>query len=74
MHTNAAISELEDVVRWPEKILKTLWSGTILLDRAIPNITNDSIEIRRENLASGLYFFQLQSGRQIRASGKLIME
>lgn len=41
---------------------------------SIDNITSNSVEIERQNLESGLYFFNLQTGNQIRATGKLIIE
>ena len=42
--------------------------------RTINNITADKVEIERQDLASGLYFFQLRTDRQIIATGKLTIE
>jgi hypothetical protein len=42
--------------------------------RTINNITTDQIGIERQSFASGLYFFQLRTDRQIIANGKLIIE
>ncbi len=51
-----------------------LFTASGKLVRAATNITVGRIEIRREGLAGGLYYYQLLSGNQIRASGKLIIE
>lgn len=40
----------------------------------IKNITTDKVEIERQSLASGLYFFQLCTDKQIIATGKLTLE
>ncbi len=42
--------------------------------RVISNISTEKILIKRNNLKSGVYFFQLYSGRQMYATGKLIIE
>jgi hypothetical protein len=42
--------------------------------RTIKNITTDKVEIERQSLASGLYFFQLRTEKQIIATGKLTIE
>ena len=42
--------------------------------QTIKNITADKVEIERQSLASGLYFFQLRTDRQIIATGKLTIE
>ncbi len=42
--------------------------------RSINNITVGQIRIERDNLASGLYFFQLSTDRQLVAAGKLIIK
>ena len=44
------------------------------LVRTIKNITTDKVEIERQSLARGLYFFQLCTDRQIFATGKLTFE
>lgn len=41
--------------------------------RAITNISSNNIEIERNNLNSGLYFFQLRTDKEIRAMGKFIL-
>jgi len=40
----------------------------------ISNISGDRIKLTRNNLTSGLYFYQLLAGRHVRASGKLILK
>ena len=42
--------------------------------RTINNIITDKVEIERQSLASGLYFFQLRTDEQIIANGKLTIE
>lgn len=42
--------------------------------KTIINITGEKTEIDRENLLSGLYFFQLSNDKQIIATGKLTIE
>ncbi len=42
--------------------------------RTNANISSDKIEIERNNLRSGLYFFQLISDNELQATGKLIIE
>ncbi|TND05066.1 MAG: hypothetical protein FD123_3686 [Bacteroidetes bacterium] len=44
------------------------------LVRTTTNITTEKTEIDRADLSSGLYFFQLQDGNKVRASGKLLVE
>ena len=44
------------------------------LVRTIANITADRVVIERKKLRSGLYFFQLHTDIEVRASGKLIAE
>ena len=44
------------------------------LVRTIANISTNQAIIERNNPTSGLYFFQLQTGGQLRASGKLRIE
>lgn len=46
--------------------------GQIL--RTMKNITKEKIEIERQNLVNGLYFFKLYTDRQIIATGKLTIE
>jgi hypothetical protein len=38
------------------------------------HIMTNKIEIEKNNLQSGLYFFQLNSGNQIRAAGKFLVD
>jgi hypothetical protein len=40
----------------------------------IKNITAEKVEIEKQNLSTGLYFFQLHTDRQIIANGKLTFE
>lgn len=42
--------------------------------RTVKNITTDKVEIERQNLIDGLYFFQLRTDRKIVATGKLKIE
>ena len=42
--------------------------------RTINNITSDKVIVKKKNLKSGLYFFQLHTDRELRASGKLIIK
>ncbi|MGZ4056955.1 MAG: T9SS type A sorting domain-containing protein [Bacteroidia bacterium] len=42
--------------------------------RTINNIITGKVEIERQSLVSGLYFFQLRTDRQIIATGKLTIE
>jgi hypothetical protein len=52
----------------------TLYDLRGQLVQTIENITTDKVEIERQSLASGLYFFQLRTDRQIIATGKLTFE
>lgn len=51
----------------------TLFDSKGNLMRTVHNITADKVEIDRQNLTRGLYFFRLQSDKQI-AIGKLTIE
>ena len=51
----------------------TLYDIQGRLTRTINNITADRIEIEKQNLSSGFYFYRLQSDKKI-ATGKLIIE
>ncbi|MBA3664019.1 MAG: T9SS type A sorting domain-containing protein [Bacteroidetes bacterium] len=42
--------------------------------RTIKNITVDKVEIERQNLANGFYFYKLSTDKQIIATGKLAIE
>jgi hypothetical protein len=42
--------------------------------RRVNNINEERVEIERGNLESGIYFFQLQTDREILATGKLMIE
>lgn len=44
------------------------------LMQTMTDITTDRVEIIKQNLTSGLYFFQLRTEKQIIANGKLIIE
>lgn len=44
------------------------------LVQAVSDIRTNKVEIERKELLGGLYFFQLDTGRQIIANGKLIIE
>ncbi len=57
-----------------ENCTLTLYDLHGKLVRTINNITADKVEIERQSLASGLYFFQLRTDRQIISTGKLTIE
>lgn len=42
--------------------------------RIIPAITTNKVEIERQDLISGFYFFRISTNRQVVATGKLIIE
>ena len=42
--------------------------------QTITNITKEKVEIERQNLVSGLYYFQLQTDKLVVATGKLMIE
>ncbi|MBP8034388.1 MAG: T9SS type A sorting domain-containing protein [Bacteroidia bacterium] len=52
----------------------TLYDSRGQLVRTINNIKTNTIEIERQNLANGLYFFQLNSETKNLATGKLKLE
>ncbi len=51
-----------------------LYSSKGQIVREMVNITSDQVIIKRVNLVNGLYFFQLSSKNEIRATGKIIIE
>jgi len=57
-----------------EKQILTIYNSTGALVRKIDNITNGSVRIERENLKSGLYFFQLTNTTKRVGSGKITIE
>ncbi len=52
----------------------TIYDPQGRLVRKISDITTNKIEIDRQNLSSGLFFFQLKKDRQIIKTGKLAIE
>lgn len=52
----------------------TLYDSQGRLVRTKTNITTDKLIIDTNNLTDGVYFFQLRTDRQIRATGKLIIK
>jgi len=52
----------------------TLYNSIGQTQLSINDITGDKIVIERQNLSSGLYFFQLRTDKEILATGKLIIE
>ncbi len=40
----------------------------------VRDITTNKVEVYRKNLTSGLYFFQIRSDKELRGTGKLILE
>jgi len=57
-----------------EKHKLTIYDSEGRLLSTTVNTISDKIEIKRNNLCSGLYFFQLRTDKEIRATGKLIIE
>ena len=51
----------------------TIYDSQARLMRTVTNITIDKIEIEKQNLRSGIYFYRLQSDKKV-ATGKLIIE
>jgi hypothetical protein len=52
----------------------SLFNSEGRLVQNMTNITSGAIEIQRNNLPCGLYFFQLQSEKGMRTTGKLMIE
>lgn len=52
----------------------TLYSTQGRIVRTIPYITMNRVIIRKENLTTGLYFFQLNIDRDVYATGRLVIE
>ncbi len=57
-----------------KKYTLTIYDSEGRLVSTIVNTTSDKIEIERNDLTNGLYFFQLRTDKEIRATGKLIIE
>lgn len=57
-----------------ENCTLTLYNLCGQVMRTIQNITTDRIELERQSLANGLYFFQLSTDKQIIATGKFTIE
>ncbi len=70
--TNFAILEFENPDRKPYSLSLIDQGGMVV--RRINNIRDNSVRIEKDNLAAGLYFFQLQTSGQTAASGKILME
>ena len=56
-----------------EKHILVIYNSTGALVRKIENIVKGSVIIERENLKSGLYFFQLMNNHKRIGEGKLIL-
>lgn len=56
-----------------EKYTLSLFNIKGQLVLTIGNVTTDKVIIEKDNLTSGLYFFQLRTDTQIRATGKLVL-
>lgn len=52
----------------------TLYNTQSRIVRTIPYITMNTVIIRKENLTTGLYFFQLNIDKDVYATGRLIIE
>jgi photosystem II stability/assembly factor-like uncharacterized protein len=52
----------------------TLYDKQGRLVRTITDITTDRVIIKKDNLTSGQYFFQLRNNRVVRANGKLTID
>lgn len=57
-----------------KKCTLTLFDSEGRIVRTISNIISDNIEIERNNLKSGLYFYQLRTDAELCATGKFIIE
>ena len=57
-----------------ENFTLTLYDTNGQLVRSIPNIRTNKVEIKKQNLTPGLYFFLLRTDRQIYSTGKLAIE
>lgn len=57
-----------------DKCILILYNLNGEIVRIIDNITNDKVVIEKENLCSGLYFFQLQTDMRVIARGKMLLE
>ncbi len=57
-----------------ENCIFTLYDINGRLMRTVNNITADRIEIEKQNLTNGLYFFQVKSETQLKVTGKLSIE
>jgi len=67
-HTTLEFDNLKN-----ENCTLTLYNSYGKFVRTISDITTDKIEIQRQNLADGLYFFQLRTDQQVIRSGKFIL-
>ena len=52
----------------------TLFTSSGEIVQTIKNITSNEIKIERQNLPSGIYYFQLKSEKQFHSMGKLIFD
>lgn len=57
-----------------ENCTLTIYNTSGQLVQTITDITTNKIEIERQNLLKGLYFFRLHIDRQVIANGKLMVE
>jgi len=57
-----------------EKYTLTIYHPNGQLVRKIDNITNGTVKIEKENLKSGLYFYQLMNNSKRVGAGKIIVE
>jgi len=70
--TNVATLQFDNSTK--QNCTLTLYDLRGQVVRTMKNITADKVEIERQNLINGLYFFQLRTERQIIATGKLTIE
>ena len=70
--TNSAILQFDNVLQ--ENCIFMLYNSNGDLVQSRQNITSSEIEIEKQNLNSGLYFFSLAKERQIIFSGKLVVQ
>ncbi|MCG8607598.1 T9SS type A sorting domain-containing protein, partial [bacterium] len=75
VYPNPFVNKTTIAFRYRQNELYTFRLFNILgqVVQTISNISSNRIEVRRKNLTSGMYFYQLRSSGKIHASGKLII-
>lgn len=70
--TDFSILEFENPGHNTYKLILSDTKGRLV--RTITNITTNKVKIKRNNLTSGIYIFQLYTDEEVRAIGKLVIE